>query len=222
MKRVAPPALPVWAWIAAGLLILGVIAAAGRTAEQEAAGGPAVTAPATTSPSATVVTTTTVSTTTTKPVPKLGERQNPIPAGVAIPLGNWTVEPLVVERDVNALVAAFNQFNDPPQAGNQYLRVRFRATFKGTGVGDPMFGFPDINIVGASGRTYGGGQSVAGGSGGDPDSLDDQAETFPGGVVEGWIYYQVAAADATGSLIAFSPDVKYSDVPGGVAFFALP
>jgi hypothetical protein len=52
------------------------------------------------------------------------------------------------------------------------------------------------------------------------DGLADQAETFQGGAVEGWVYCTVTLEDAAaGRFIAFDPDVNYEKSPGGVGFF---
>lgn len=173
------------------------------------------------STTSTVSTTTTASTTTTSrptttTAPPVGTQANPVPAGLPIPAGDWEIAVTGFEPDVSAMVTSFNQFNQPPKPGMVHARLAVDATYTGVGLGNPYE--LAMNLIGASKQTY---QpiSVAGGSGGDPSSVDDQAQTPTGGKVVGYIYFEVTAADAVGPLLAFPPNVKYSDVPGGVGFF---
>lgn len=169
-------------------------------------------------PATTKRTTTTVRRTTTT-VAGIGTRDNPIPANL-VPLGaGGDFDMLITGYETGVDVVAFNQFNIPPGAGEQYVRVRVKLTYTGEGTASPIFF--GLNMVGQSGRTYQPATSIAGGSGGDPAELTDQPETFNGGSVEGWVYYLVDDADAVDPLV-FPTGIEYTDVPGGVGFFAVP
>jgi hypothetical protein len=234
--------LPIWATALLALTLLGVGGAVGAAGKSSGQTSKAVAAPVTeneatttdlgqsptTSPESTATesrptttaprtTTTTVPVTTTTAAPTTGTRENPLPLGMPVPAGDWALTVISFEPDVTAAVAAFNQFNDAPVAGTQWSRMRLRAAWSGTGTGDPSS--VQVNLVGATATTYGQ-DSVAGGSG-DPQNLRDQPATFAGGTVEGYLYYQVTPADAAGKMLAFAPNVNYTDVPGGVGFFAV-
>lgn len=159
-----------------------------------------------------------VSDTTTTTAPAFGTRANPLPVGLTMPGGNFDYQIVAYENTgVDALIHGFNQFNDPPAAGKITVRVRVKATYAGEGAGSAYS--IQINLVGESGTTYGANNYVC--CSDSADLLNDQPETFSGGAVEGWIYYQVSIEDAAGKFLAFDPNVNYTDVPGGVGFFAV-
>jgi len=177
---------------------------------------PATTAAATTTeePTTTRAPTTTAAPTTTQPA--VGTRENPVPLGTPIPADQWTYLVTGFEPAVDPILMEINQFNEPAPPGQQYIRVRLRATYNGDGPGSPLF--LTINLVSPTGTTYAAVDPCC-----DPQvqQLTDQPETFAGGSVEGWIYYVVPNEDVFGKLLAFDPNVNYTDVPGGVGFFAV-
>lgn len=154
---------------------------------------------------------------TTTTAPPVGTLENPIPAGTPVPANDWTFTMIGFEGEVDGSVAAANQFNDSAPDGSQWVRMRIRATYEGEGSGSPTFALR-FNLAGQSGATYSEGL-VASGSGADPGRLSDQPETYPGGTVEGWVYYVISDADAGAPILGFAPNITYTDVPGGVGFF---
>ncbi len=156
---------------------------------------------------------------TTEPpstTPPIGTRENPVPAGTTAPAGDWDITITGYEPGIDA--QAFNQFNDAAPAGSEYVRVMVKATYTGEGTGG---GFDlSLNLVDSTATTYDP-ASVADGSGGDPQDFRDQPETFKGGTIEGYFYYVVPSAQANAKLLVFPPRTRYSDVPGGVGFFAV-
>lgn len=158
----------------------------------------------------------TATTTTTRPtVP--GTRQQPHPAGGAFRAGDWTLTVTAFERNVDSVVAALSPDNPPPTTGNVFARMRLRAVYNGDGGGDA--GRLRISLLSPTGTTVGTVDVCC-----DPqrDALADQPETFAGGVVEGWIYYEVTASDLfAGPFLAFDPNADQPGVPGGVVFFAV-
>ena len=144
-------------------------------------------------------------------------RQLPIPLGTAVPAGDWTITFTGYNSDATAKVLALNPFNRLPPDGSTYVEVALSATYGGEGSGRPRT--IRANVVGLSGVTYQS-ASVSGGSGGQSDDIAQAAETFKGGTVQGSIYYIVKTED-TATLVAFFPNVRYTDVSGGTAFFSL-
>lgn len=236
--------VPMWAMILACVVLVGALGAAAggkdtKDSKGETTGGTQA-AVATTSPRST---TTTVATTEAHTGDQrdlncgdgeqlidddsdgwgecqttFGTRDNPVPVGMTMPGGDFDYQIIAFENNgVDALIHDFNPYNDPPPAGKITVRVRVKATFTGTGAGS-AYGI-QINLVGASGTTYGENAYVC--CTDSSDRLGDQPDTFNGGAIEGWIYYQVSIEDASGKLLAFDPNVNYTDVPGGVGFFAV-
>ena len=158
---------------------------------------------------------TTTTTTTVAPRAVRGSRQRPIALGRRIPVGDWVYRVQAFEPNVNEVVAALDEGNEPPAEGQVYARLRMRARYVGEGAGDPRR--LRINLVSPEGKSIGA-VSVCCRPG--RDTLDDQAETFTGGIVEGWIYYLIAAEDALGGkFLGFDPNGDFPGVPGGIGFF---
>lgn len=235
-------AVPVWGVALAAIAVVGAISVAASTGNGKA-DSDASKAPTTASPAATAVTSEARSTTTSNPaatttekpttttseepttttelvttttVPAFGTRDNPIPLGIKVPAGDWGYTAVGFEVGVDPFLQEVNQFNTPAPAGAVAVRVRILAEYSGEGTGSPR-GI-SVNLVGASGKTYGPSSPCCAG---EIDALDDQAETFASGSVEGWIYYNISTDDATGKVLAFDPNINYTDVPGGVGFFAI-
>lgn len=133
-----------------------------------------------------------------------------------MPAADWSLTATAFEVNVDSFLHDVNQFNEPAPAGKITVRARFRAEYSGDGTGSPSS--IRINLVGTSGTTYGESGPCCSG---EIDALEDQAETFAGGAVEGFIYYQMTPDDAAGKVLAFAPNVTYTDVPGGVGLFAV-
>lgn len=168
---------------------------------------------------ATLPTTTTAApaaTTTAAPAAAVGTRENPIPLGLPIPANPWTYTVTGFETSVDGLIMNINEFNEPAPPDHQYVRVRIRASYDGSGVGNPLF--VTINLVDGSGTTY---APVSPCCPPEIGQLTDQPETFAGGSIEGWLYYVVPNLAVLGKFQAFDPSVNYTDVPGGVGFFAV-
>lgn len=158
------------------------------------------------------------STTSTSPAVAIaGARESPHPVGDEFRAGDWTLQVVGFEGNADPAVASLSPDNPPATPGNVYLRFRLRAVYNGDGGGDP--GRIRLNLLSPTGATVGPADVCC-----DPQrvALGDQPETFPGGVVEGWLYYQVVAADLfEGPFLAFQPDADQAGLPGGVVFFAI-
>jgi hypothetical protein len=170
----------------------------------------------TSSPSTHTTTITTASTTTTPP-PVRGSRERPIPVGRPVRAGDWVYRVLAFEPNVDPIVTQLDENNDPAGQGQVYARLRLRAVYQGDGAGDPRR--LRINLVSPDGTAVGEASICCRPA---RDALTDQAETFGGGVAEGWIYYSIAAEDAFGGkFLAFDPNGEFPGVPGGIGFFAV-
>ena len=77
---------------------------------------------------------------TSAPEPVLGSRENPVPLGVTIETkgeeiaeDHFEITVIDVVPDATSMVLAENQFNDPPESGNQFFMVTLRAKYLGPG-----------------------------------------------------------------------------------------
>jgi hypothetical protein len=177
---------------------------------------PATTAPAPTTAPPTPAPAPTEPSTTTTTIPPIGTRENPVPVGVAIAGGDWTYTVVGFEATVDDIVLDGNPASEPAPPDHQYVRARLRAAYSGSGVGDPRT--IDINLVDDAGATYRAANPCCGP---EIDRLRSQPETFTGGAVEGWVYWVVPDLSVFGKFVAFDPNTSYTDVPGGVGFFAV-
>ena len=179
------------------------------TSQSESSGAPVVStsppqtdsvASATTEPATTTATdeTTTVPTTTASaadevagaPAGVKGDRSKPVPAGAIADIGaGWRLQILNVNPDAAAVVAAENQFNEPPPAGSTLTLVTVALGY--FGLDDPKSAFDTtISAVGA------GNVELTGQCGVLPQELDSFGEIFAGGVVVGNICFVTTPQDA--------------------------
>lgn len=86
------------------------------------------------------------------PEAEQGTRENPWLAGEELTTDEWQLVIGATNLDANAAVAEGNMFNDPPEAGHQYIQVPVTVTY----LGDDSATTLDIQIayVSASGETY--------------------------------------------------------------------
>ena len=97
----------------------------------------------------------------------------------------WTVA-LGQPAESWTLVAAENQFNEPPQRGMEFWMVPVRATYTGAATGNPAWEV-SVKFVGSDNRTYSDSCGVI------PSPLSDVGELYPGGVAEGNVCVAVPA-----------------------------
>jgi hypothetical protein len=116
--------------------------------------------------------------------PKPGSRENPLPIGQTASNEEWTVV-LGQPAESWSLVAAENQFNEPPASGMEFWMVPVRATYTGTATGNPWE--VSVKFVGSDNRTYSDSCGVI------PSPLTDVGELYPGGVAEGNVCVAVPA-----------------------------
>ena len=116
--------------------------------------------------------------------PKPGSREDPLPIGQPASNQEWTVA-LGQPAESWSLVAAENQFNEPPPSGMEFWMVPVRATYTGPSTGNVWE--VSVKFVGADNRTYSENCGVI------PRPLTDVGELYPGGVAEGNVCVVVPA-----------------------------
>jgi hypothetical protein len=121
----------------------------------------------------------------------LGTRENPVPIGTTIELGNfgetsWEVTPGAPTLDANALIAAENQFNSAPAVGSQYVMLPLDVTYVGSESGTPWIDL-SVSFVGSDGITYDQSFVVQ------PSPLTDVGEMFKGANAQGNVVVEIPA-----------------------------
>lgn len=149
------------------------------------------------------------------PESALGTRDNPLPLGTRIQMGDWTLTVTEVTLDATEQVLAENQFNDPPVDGRQFVVFSVDATYEGDDSGTAWLDF-DWAIVGSAGNTFATGRDDY--CGVIPGSLNDTGETFPGGSVSGDVCFSVDSDQVDGATIRIEDWLSFDDTR---AFFAL-
>jgi hypothetical protein len=127
------------------------------------------------------------------PTPTFGSRENPVPLGTVVDLGDgWRIKVISVTPNANEVIQATNEFNTPPKAGHQFFIARIWAKYTGT-ESSYFGGIYRLRSVGSQAVSY----STFGKSCGVvPDELPDP-EIFTGGVIAGNICWEIRAGDET-------------------------
>jgi len=123
-------------------------------------------------------------------------------AGIGDPVlaGDWELSVLSVTPDATDAVMAENQFNDPPQPGNQFYVVELSATYVGNRSEAFALG-PSITAVGNSAVAYGYNATC----GVIPDPIDEFSDVFPGGTVFGNVCWEIATDDVDSLVLIVDP-----------------
>lgn len=142
----------------------------------------------------------------TTPRQAAGTRDDPIPIGTAVDLGDgWQIVVLDVIPSATKIVMGENPFNDPPEAGNQFFLAKVRAKYIGEG-SDTFGGRFRLRVVGPSSIGY---STFENSPGVIPDPLPD-SEVFSGGIIEGNIGWEVKSSDAS-SLVMYDSPISFGD-----------
>ena len=145
----------------------------------------------------------------------LGTRDNPLPVGTRMEMGDWTLAVTDVTLDATEQVMAENPFNDPPVDGRQFVLFAVDATYEGEDSGTAWLDF-SWAIVGSAGNTFG--TAMDDYCGVIPNSLDDTGETFPGGSVSGNVCVSAESDQVEGGTIRIEETFSFDDTR---AFYAL-
>lgn len=135
-------------------------------------------------------------------------RDMPVPVGQTARVGDYEVTVVSVTPNATDIVAAENQFNDPPATGNQFFIVTVSATYVGASSGNPSFDL-DFQAVGASNSGY---TTYNNSCGVIPNDQYLVTEQFTGGTAEFNICWSVEAGDAS-TLVMYVESYLDFDAP---------
>ncbi|MDT3438321.1 hypothetical protein [Pseudofrankia sp. BMG5.37] len=115
---------------------------------------------------------------------KPGTRENPVPAGTTVKIGDWQVSLGPTVQNATDQVRGENQFNEPPAAGRQFVMVPVTLVYKGSKSGTPLVDL-SIKFLGSGGNTFGSGGSQDDYCGVIPNPIDNLSEMFPDATASG-------------------------------------
>lgn len=134
----------------------------------------------------------------------LGTRSNPAPLGSVARIGDWEISVVDVNEDAASIVIEENQFNDPPQAGFNFVIWNIEATYVGEESGN-LWVDTTWKVVGSDGNTFNERCGVI------PDDISDAGETFPGASVSGSECAAVEASQLDGASILVEASFSVDD-----------
>jgi hypothetical protein len=127
-----------------------------------------------------------------------GNRENPIPIGTAVDVGDdWEVTVLSVESNATNQVLAEAEYNDPPEAGRQFFIAEVSVTY--TGENADTFSSSELAAVGQSSVAY---STYKDSCGEIPNELPSR-EVFPGGTITGNVCWSIESVDAESLVMYF-------------------
>lgn len=138
-----------------------------------------------------------------------GSREAPLPIDTSADIGaGWVVSVLEVNPNATELILAENQFNTPPEPGQQFFMITISATYDGPEASSELPVGNAFQVVGDLSVTY---YSFDPGCGVTPNEFP-RTEVFQGGSIWGTICFAINSADAD-SLVMFTEDfLNQSDV----------
>lgn len=145
-----------------------------------------------------------------EPATEAGTRENPYPLGTTVSSDEWEVTINSVTLAANDAVMGENQFNEAPEAGNEYILVNATMVYIGTDPDGGLPAFVNIEYVTATGETVEPTFAVA------PDELDSMSTLYEGGTVTGNIAMQVPSEGIDTGVLAVRPGMLADTV-----FFAV-
>jgi len=137
-----------------------------------------------------------------------GTRKDPIPRGQSVEIGDWTVEIVGFRQNANEIVAAENQFNDPPAVGRQFVIATMEITYHGSDIGDLTY--LQFKAVGESNVAYTTFDDSCGVVPNDPYSVSD---IFTDGTVKVNYCWSVKSSDVKSLLIYGEELLNFDDEP---------
>ena len=129
-------------------------------------------------------------------------RDNPVPLGQEAQIGDWKTKVLSATLNANDVVAGQNEFNNPPEAENQYVLVKVQATRTGE---EPAAFLPDIYcaFVGSGGTTFETALADV------PDNMSKAAEASQGASISGNLVFQVTSGQVSGGVLMMEQALSY-------------
>lgn len=145
-----------------------------------------------------------------------GTRENPLPIGTTIEMGDWKLTVTDVALDATEAIMSENEFNEPPVDGRQFLLFGVEATYDGTDSGTAWLDF-SWAVVGSGGNTFGDSGDLEDYCGVIPNDLNEAGEAFPGASVSGNVCFSVPSDQVDGSTIRIEELMSFEDTR---AFYA--
>lgn len=137
--------------------------------------------------------------------PAVGTRENPVPKGTPVNLGDgWQVKVTSVDANATQQVLQRNSFNKSPTEGQQFFIATLQATFNGQSSAKFDGGFR-MRAVGAAAVSY---STFDNPCGVIPNEIAD-AETFTGGTITGNLCWAIRSSDAD-SLVMYDTGAGFS------------
>ncbi|MDQ3539366.1 MAG: VWA domain-containing protein [Chloroflexota bacterium] len=136
-------------------------------------------------------------------------RNSPLGVGRIGTVGDYEISVISVTPNANEIVAAENQFNEPPLPGNQFFVARIAATYVGGTSGNPAFEL-DYQTVGASSSSY---TTYTHSCGVVPSDFSSVTEQFTGGSVEFNLCWEIESTDADSLVMYVTPIIDFSASP---------
>lgn len=125
-----------------------------------------------------------------------GTRTDPILRGTGARIGDWYIEIVGFRQNANELIAAENQFNDPPAEGRQFAMATIQLTYKGDDIGNLFdLSFKAVGKSNVAYTTYGDSCGVV------PDGSLFVSDIFPDGMVKVNYCWSVRSEDASNLLV---------------------
>jgi hypothetical protein len=139
-------------------------------------------------------------------------RADAVPLGAEAQVGDWTVKVVTVTAPATDAIAYNNEFNEPPEAGNDYVLV----TIEATRTGGPSADFSlemDSAFIGAGGEEFG----APHGRAEPPQPIDEAGTAGPGQTVSGDLVFEVDREQIAGGMLRLAPATTLD----AAVFFAL-
>ncbi|SMX89816.1 DUF4190 domain-containing protein [Brevibacterium antiquum] len=131
-----------------------------------------------------------------------GTRENPYSIGTKISSDAWEMTITNVTLDATDQVLAENEFNESPDAGNQYMMIDVEMTYTGDAP-DGEMPMATFEYVSAGGNTFDGLDDMVVA----PNALDTLENMYNGATTSGSIAIQIPSEDADAGVLAVNPDM---------------
>jgi hypothetical protein len=138
--------------------------------------------------------------------PALGTMADPLAIGDVKRVGDWDVAIVGFVGDATAAVLAEDPFNAPPGAGNVYVLIRVRATYRGVGAGNAYLELT-TGLVGSNLLAYDDLTCVALA----PDDMVKVPDALPGGTAEGNFCVILPSGQVPSAVLFVEPTFSAAD-----------
>jgi hypothetical protein len=168
-------------------------------------------APETSSPNLQPDTTASSSNTTVARGEDAGTRANPVLVGNEAQVGPWKVKVLGSTLDADDIVYNHSEFNEPPQAGMQYVLIRLEAA-RTAEEAAAFWADTYCEFVGSKGGRFELGYADI------PDAMSETGEVVPGASISGNLVFEVSTGQVAGGTLRLSEGFSFEEVE---VFFAV-